>query len=265
MKNIGLAISFAMITIHCSFAEETALKNFRFGIKAAPNFCWMAPDDSKQFENAGLNVKFNYGLITEFKLTKTAVLSTGFDFNTFGGKINYINKTTRYEAVDKSSNDTTAYYYIGSRAFQMKTYEIPLTLKLRTPEIGSLTYFGVFGVNIGIRGKVKSDDTGIYKYEFKTSSGNDTLITGLSESRPDNIITKDLNPIRLSLNVGLGTEYNLAGSTSLVVSINYYNSFLNALKNRSENLEVETKGVYSKLTPQNIKSNGILLNVGFLF
>jgi hypothetical protein len=265
MKNLLFVFSFAMIINQSVFAEETPLKNFRFGIKATPNFCWMAPDDVKQFQRDGISLKFNYGLITEFKLTKTAALSTGFDFNTFGGTINFLNKTTRYEAEDKSFSDTTAYYYISFRTYKMKTYEIPLTLKLRTPEIGSLTYFGVFGVNIGIRGKVKSDDLGKYQFEYKTKAGNDTAISGTSDARPDNIITKDMNLVRLSLNVGLGTEYNLAGSTSLVVSINYYNSFLNALKNTSDNLEVQTKGVYSKLTPQNIKSNGILLNIGFLF
>jgi hypothetical protein len=265
MKNLLFVFSFAMIINQSVFGEETALKNFRFGIKATPNFCWMAPDDVKQFNRQGISLKFNYGLITEFKLTKTAALSTGFDFNNFGGKIDFLNKTTRYATDDKSLPDTTAFYYITSRTYKIKTYEIPLTLKLRTPEIGSLTYFGVFGVNIGIRGKVKSDDFGKYQFEFKTKSGNDTSIVGSSESRPDNIITKDMNLVRLSLNVGLGTEYNLAGSTSLVISINYYNSFLNALKNTSENLEVQTKGVYSKLTPQNIKSNGILVNVGFLF
>jgi hypothetical protein len=267
MKKIyTLAFILAFSTQFIS-AQEAALKNFRFGLKASPVFTWLVPDDVKQFTNAGVKVKFNYGLITEFKLTKTAVLCTGFDFNSYGGKMNFKNNTTRYLVEDVYKKDTTVYYYIGTRTFNMKTYELPLTLKLRTPEIGSLTYFGQFGVNFGFRGKTKANDEGTYKYVVKkapTSLSPDTLVDGLVEARPDNIVTSEMSPIRLGLNVGIGAEYNLVGSTSVVFSINYYNSFINNLKNKSTTLESRTGTVIGNIT-QNVKSNGLVINVGFLF
>ena len=162
MKRI-LPLVFAFIFVfRMSYAQEAALKNFRFGLKLVPVFTWIKPDDIKQFKNTGLQVKFNYGLVTEFKLTKTAVFCTGFDFNSYGGKIEYQNNTTRYEIADLSKTDSAVAFYIKSRTYNMKTYELPLTLKLRTPEIGNITYFGQFGVNVGVRGKVKSEDEGKY-------------------------------------------------------------------------------------------------------
>jgi len=269
MKKI-LLLAFALVFVYkLSNAQEAALKNFRFGLKMVPVFTWIKPDDIKQFKNTGLQVKFNYGLITEFKLTKTAVFCTGFDFNTYGGKIEYQNNTTKYEIADLSKTDSAVAFYIKSRTYNMKTYELPLTLKLRTPEIGNITYFGQFGVNVGVRGKVKSEDEGKYISTITKNVNGVQVVTNVEESnitRPDNIITKDMNVIRLGLNVGVGAEYNLAGSTSLIVSINYFNAFLNTLKSTSKELQsLNTKTNKYEFIKQNVKSNGLAVNVGFMF
>jgi len=270
MKKFSLIVAALVILSQVMLAQEAALKNFRFGLKVAPVFTWMKPDDVKQFSNNGVKIKFNFGLITEFKLTKTAAFCTGFDFNTYGGKIDYKNSTTRYYVAEQDRRpDSVAYFNIASRSYKMQTYELPITLKLRTPEIGSLTYFGQFGVNLGFRGKVKSTDVGKYvSYVTKTDAVTGLPVTKVIESaeaeRPDNIITDDLNPIRLGLNAGIGAEYNLAGSTSLVVSINYYNAFLNTLKGKSKYLETLSGGKYTPIT-QNVKSNALVINIGFMF
>jgi Outer membrane protein beta-barrel domain len=249
--------------------DKTPLKNFRFGIKAVPVITWIQPDDIKQFKNAGIKLKFNYGLTTEFKLTKTAVFATGFDFNTYGGKIEFQNNTTKYDVPDLSTTDSAVSFLITSRTYSMKTYELPLTLKLRTPEIGSMTYFGMFGINVGVRGKVKANDDGKYvSLVTKTVNGvaSTKTIEDATITRPDNIITKDMNLFRLGLNVGIGAEYNLAGSTSLVVSINYFNAFLNTLKNTSKTLQtLNTKSTKYEYISQNVKSNALAINIGFMF
>jgi hypothetical protein len=82
--------------------------------------------------------------------------------------------------------------------------------------------------------------------------------------RPDNIVTKDVNLIRLGLNAGIGAEYNLVGSTSLVVSINYLNAFTNAVVKSSKELRATYSTGENKFT-QSLKANGVALNVGFLF
>ena len=269
MKKICVLSLLIVISIKTTMAEDSVLKNFRFGLKALPVLSWIKPDDIKQFKNAGVSLKFNYGLITEFKLTKTAVFATGFDFNSYGGTIEYQNSTTKYDIPDVSTTDSLVSFLISKRNYNMKTYEIPLTLKLRTPEIGSLTYFAQFGINVGIRGKVKSNDEGKYISKV-TRSINSAIVEKTYEDavseRPDNIITKDMNLFRLGLNVGIGAEYNLVGSTSLVISINYFNAFLNTLKNTSKELQtINTKTNKYDFVTQNVKSNAAAFNIGFIF
>jgi len=264
MKKICVLSLLIVTSIKTTMAEDSVLKNFRFGLKALPVISWIKPDDIKKFKNAGVSLKFNYGLITEFKLTKTAVFATGFDFNSYGGTIEYQNSTTKYDIPDVSTTDSLVSFLISKRNYNMKTYEIPLTLKLRTPEIGSLTYFAQFGINVGIRGKVKSNDEGKYISEgVKSHLIHDD---GPTTERPDNIITKDMNLFRLGLNVGVGAEYNLIGSTSLVISINYFNAFLNTLKNTSKELQtINTKTNKYDFVTQNVKSNAAAFNIGFIF
>jgi CheY-specific phosphatase CheX len=70
----------------------------------------------------------------------------------------------------------------------------------------------------------------------------------------------------LGLNVGIGAEYNLVGSTSLVISINYFNAFLNTLKNTSKELQtINTKTNKYDFVTQNVKSNAAAFNIGFIF
>ena len=226
--------------------DEAGLKGFRLGLIAQPDIAWYKPEDVKIIESSGSRLKFAYGLVTEFRLNKVASFATGILINYTGGGLDFIQDSTFYKLQTETNIDT---FFIKSRLFNIIYADIPITLKMKTPEIGNMTYFAQFGGNLSVRTKARSIDKGVLK--------NTTV-----ESTQENVdITKDMNIMQLGLNVGAGVEYNLAGSTSLMFSLNYHNGFSNIMKKESK-LLIDKFGKALKL---DTKSNYVSLTVGILF
>ncbi len=251
MKKIAIFTFLFSILFLCKTVnaqeDENNLKNFRFGLHAIPAIAWYKPDVVKSFSSSGSQLKFAYGLATEFRLNKVASFATGINISYSGGGLNFLDDSVHYEVVTDSKTDI---FYIKERIFNTIYADIPITLKMKTPEIGAMTYFGQFGVNMGIRTKARATD----KVIVNNPSG--------PEVTQDNVdITKDISFVQLGLNVGLGAEYNLAGSTSLVFSVNYHNGFTNITQKESDYLK-DKKGNPLKLDNQ---SNYFSVTVGVLF
>jgi len=246
MKKLSIVLLvFGLFIAKSSFAQDDSgeLKNFRFGLKVQPSLAWYKPDDAKNFQSFGTKLKFSYGLMTEFRLSKVACFSTGLEMNSTGGGIKYLD-TAYY----KPSGDTNK-FFVDTRTFKANYVDIPITLKMKTPEIGTLTYFGQFGVNASIRWNAKTTDHG-------------HLITSptMLDQGPT-VATKEVGFIQLGLNIGGGFEMNLAGTTSFTVSINYHNGFTNALRGESKVL-LDKTGTAVK---QNVKAKCVSLSIGILF
>lgn len=254
----------AILTLCQSAIAGVNMGNFRFGLKVQPNITWLSPEDKKVFTSGGPRATFTYGLMVEYRLNNVASLATGFDFSSFGGKLSSTDTLNFYNPKDVNPAGKSVVYVLSKRTFSVNYFEIPITLKMRTGEQqNGFTYFGLFGVNLGFRGKAMADDEGYYKY---FSSSNPPAFSSYKEykSRPDNTITEDVNWARISLNVGVGAEYKLGGSTALVMSFHYLNGFTNALAGASTNL-VRSTG--SSTAPADLTSrfSGASLNVGILF
>lgn len=235
--------------------------NFRFGLKMAPSIAWMRPDDKKKLDSDGAALKFAYGLVTEFKLSSVASFCTGVEVNYTGGRLNFVNSadSVYYDPSEYTVPPTgrTDRFFISQRTYKITYIDLPLVLKMKTPEVGGFTYFGMFGVNLSIRGKVKANDKGTL-VSYKDS----TVKVTTDYEIPDLIVTKDMNLFRAGLNVGAGAEYRIAGTTSLFASLNFQNGFTNVLKKESETMRSLTK---NQQFIQNAKTNFFQINIGILF
>jgi hypothetical protein len=250
MKKISLfTLLFSLLFVCNSIKaqdDENNLKNFRFGLHATPAIAWYKPDNEKIFESNGSKLKFAYGLSTEFRLNKVASFATGLNINYSGGTIDFVEDSIHYSV---ENNNVVDVFYIDSRVFNTVYVDIPLTLKMKTPEIGAMTYFGQFGANLGILTKARADDKG-------------TIGNTAGEVKNENVdISKDMSFLSIGLNVGAGAEYNLAGSTSLVFSVNYHNGFTNILQKKSDFL-TNKKG---EKIAMDVQSNYLSLTIGVLF
>lgn len=251
----SICFSFSVNATNPDSTESNSLKKFRFGLKGAPSLNWYKPDDKKKMESGGVKLQFSYGLVTEFRLSSVASFATGLQVDYDGGKINFLDSAYYFISNDAfiASADTAGakatQYRLLKRDYKNTYLTVPLTLKMKTKEIGYLTYFGQFGINSSFRLKSRVDD--------------DVTFSGGTANQTDLDNGKDMNLIKFALNIGAGAEYNLSGSTSVFFGLNFYNGFSSVTKPTSKYLQ---KGKLDKTeVKQKATSNAVALTVGILF
>lgn len=272
--------------------QENEIRNFRFGLVVLPSINWYSTE-SKIIQRNGVAPKFGGGLAVEFRLAKVAAIATGMNIVTSGGKLEYVNQglydksansiyyyfnnnedIVELDKVKDAPTNTLVQYQLNKRSYQTSYISIPLLLKLKTREIGSMVYYGQFGLNSYFRwkGRAKDDVSVIYNPNSSTPS------YGATESKSQLMISKDVSFYNSALNFGLGTEWNLAGTTSMVLGISYNLGFTNVLRKDSKFLErrlnkpdydpqnPQTSGNYEvKALEQIIKENSLVFTIGVLF
>ena len=263
-------------------------KAFRFGLKIEPSFNWLKPDKAEKFESGGIKMGFGIGAMTDFKLGGNIWLSTGvaIDFN--GAKLNYLDNTItdttgfypgyfHYSSgqssgivsvddantalLDTASTTFSEYSFIQleSRSYKVQYVNIPLFIKMKTDEIGYLTYFGQFGLNTSIKTKARATDGGVI------IRGTNIALTDLD----DLDIEKEVNLFKVAGSIGGGFEYNLSESTSLTVAVNFDYGFTSLTKKDSDHIIAIQNGqavaAFEKYSDQKNKANAVRLSIGILF
>ncbi len=109
---------------------------------------------------------------------------------------------------------------------------MPITLRMMTKEIGYFRYYGLFGFNL----------------DYVINATADRRINGGADEN-DIDIKSYVEPVNLSLSLGIGFLYNLSGTTNFIVGLSFNNGFIDVLN----------EGDY-KAT-----ANQFALNLGVLF
>lgn len=224
-------------------------RKIRFGLLLNPQISWLSPN-TKNYTSEGIKLGLNYGLSTEFFLTKNYLFSTGFFISSLGGKVSY----------GGIYDDNNGIYVpsVVDQTYSIKYIEIPLTLKLRTNEIGYMTYYGQFG----LKSAVKFKSTSNYTYADISNSPKEEGVNTAG----------DIFFANMYLTVGAGVEYNISGNTSLMVGLTYNNGFINQLNKESNLLntagkavlDVDGNPVYTDKDPS-ANLNYVSLNIGLYF
>ena len=188
-------------------------KYFHFGLNITPGlyFC-SAGTSANNISNSpnGAAFGFGYGINLEFYFTHNYGLATGLEVTQFG--VNYTSVNTTKTGNITDSVITTAHVQ------SMQYLQLPLLLKLRTNAIGLIKYFGEFG--LGSSFLLSASDNQTVTREVYATSFNPATTNNVN-------IYKNSSFFRESLIVGLGMEYNLAGTTSIQGAITYDNAFTN--------------------------------------
>lgn len=204
------ALGLLVIMVFCFSNAYSQQKPFVFGIKAGPNIGWMNPD-TQGYESDGVKPGFSWGFIADFFLMENYGINTGFDvvFLNGGLKMPY-----RMEDDASISYDGTL-----TRIYKLKYIQVPLTLKMRTNEMGKFRIYGQIGLGANFLIGAKADDS-FSSSEYSTSS-------------EDVNIYDDMTFMRAALILGAGAEFNLGGSTSLMAGIIFNNGFLDILNGQN--------------------------------
>ena len=215
---IVFGLIFLNLSAQDSFENDPVAKlpdedrTFRFGLHFSPNLSWFKTN-TPGYSSDGSKMGFSYGLNFEYFLSNNYLIYSGLTLLHSGGKLKY-----RAGAIYNSSvNGTTVYLADVVSDVTLKFVEIPLCLKLRTNEIGYLTYYGQFGFKTALNIGSKADFTFEYDDE-NTTLPNTTNSLDVADS---------YNFMNLSLVVGLGVEYNISGNTTLNLGLTFSNGFVN--------------------------------------
>ena len=264
MKKIALVLGVFLIT-QCAISQS----KFRFGLKAAPSINWLKPDDVKKFSNGGSTLGFNWGLTGEYALSENFSFYGGLELNHEKGKVGftvpaYYFMKENYELVRTQESggnyipeDTSAFTMkLANRTYKSTYVTLPFGIKMKTAEIGYMTYFGEFGLNLAFRTGTKIDDesTLVDVRASATDAGDYNNPTDINYD-------KDMQPIRVQLRVGLGAEYKISEGTSLFGGFHYNLGFTNVVKGDSRFLVDDN----AKETSQKFSAHGLQLTVGVLF
>lgn len=266
MKNTLILIALIFISVEV-FAQEgmqqsaytTAaperVQPVRLGFVATPTLNWLSTEN-REIDSKGVRAGFTFGLMVDFTIaqTKNYALATGLLFNVANGG------NLRYADLQQRSQTTLPEQAMMDMNLNFQYIEVPLALKLKS-EIGHMSYFGQLGVMGGI--KLSARQNGEYQYEAEPRN---TVIIEREN------VDRDTQLFNGGMLVGLGAEYNISGSTSLVFGINYFHGFTNVLKRNV--LAVDEKGdiqidTESGLPVFGSKRRGVLrslaLNIGVIF
>jgi Outer membrane protein beta-barrel domain len=157
MKN-----SILIITAIClSLSGMAQSQQWKIAFRFDPNISWMKPDD-KNIEQGSNKLKFGFGIMLDKMFTDNYAFGTGFNVIHTGGELSYL-YTGGYKKEGASSNTEIVAQRV--RTYNLQYLEIPLTLKLRTNEIGYITYWAQMGLGLGFNIKAKADDETTYVRE----------------------------------------------------------------------------------------------------
>ena len=221
---IGMLIWLAPVNAH---AQD---KKVGFGLQGIGAITWMKPD-VKEIESKGPRGGYGFGLMFDFRFGDNYSLTSGFNLNYGGGKLEF-QDSIQFEH-DKRTGENFDTIVPGTIiTYKLGYMEIPITLLLKTNEIGYITYFGQIGLSSQIRIKAKGD------------------AASLGEGQIDNgDFKKEVRIFNFGLLVGGGIEYSLGGNTALIIGLLYNWGFVD---------------VIDKDKPK-VSMNSLALRVGVMF
>jgi len=191
---------YLFILVLALICSRSIAQNTRFTVFVDPKFSWMN-SDLKSVENDGSKLGVNIGLNVDNFFAKNYAFMTGISINNTGGNLKYDN--TKYLQTN-GGNDSVPPG--GSLEYKLQYINIPFGLKLKTNEIGYLTFFTHLGINAGINIKA-------------TGAGDDFDLENEN-------ISDEIKLFNLGYFIGAGVEYSIGGNAAVVLGLTYTNGFI---------------------------------------
>lgn len=249
MKKIAFAVVLVFMGSGYMFAQtpdtlaDGLMQNpkFRMGLSFSGVVSWFGTSGSPDFvDGDGTRINIAYGLHTDFGLgtNHNYYFSTGiFALNT-GGTLQY---TYRNPDTGIQSERTIDYRF--------NYINIPLTMMLRTNEVGYVVYYARVGLDNG--------------FEFKSVyNSKDKMPDGSTVSREDEDSPNFGTLYRAGLHIEAGAEINLTGTTNLFFGLEWNNGLNNVMSKDAKGVNPDDPANLKRI---NANTNLIKLNVGVYF
>lgn len=237
-KAIAFIFLFHSVLAQGQYSTGAAPKSWSLGFSVIPQISWAGAGDNT-IQSGGGRGGFAYGLMAEYNFTSNYAFATGIYHKLIGAAVNYLTDSVAFNSI-KNGNNPVYFSSGASVIYKLQYVEIPVTIKLKTNQIGYFTYFGQLGVspsvNISAKGSLIDD-------------GNNILVAVASTN-----FSSDVRLFNLGILICAGAIYQLSGNTSLIASLQFNNGvidFTNDVSNSTNN----SRAV--------LRSLGLNLGIGF--
>ena len=261
MKKIALIIALIAITIGTAHSQDSlstpaqnTSQKLRMGLSISPLLSWFATDgDAGRVATDGVRFNIKYGLHIDSRLgaNPNYYFSTGIFVMNTGGKLDhqYFNVNSSGDTLLTDRNVSYRFNYVN----------IPITMMLRTNEIGYITYFARVGFDAGFNIKATMDF-------------DDRFADGEVKSVVDADAADFAGLFRAGLHIEGGIEYNFSGNSRFMISLEYNGGLNNIFSSDYKLPVVDSDGDLviedgNVKTDQRVKgsSNIVMLNLGVYF
>jgi opacity protein-like surface antigen len=242
MNKISIRLSlvtFLLTAVNLNAQDLTDRINV--GFKISPNFSWLKMTEGDIMKNDDVGLGFSYGLTGDYRFTASENYFIGADIliSTAPVNLQHGGKLQR-----KVADTTQVYENVGFR-YSTQYFQIPVYLKLKTNEIGGMKYHIDIGLGTSftlskkLATKVGAGNTSVYTGTNNTSHDpNSTETTryefdGGKEENKQFSYQDDISSLRMSLILGAGIEYPLAGNTRFTAGLRFDNGFTDFLSDNA--------------------------------
>jgi hypothetical protein len=214
-KTCYVVVCLCLIANILKAQENADEQKIRLGVICSPLISW-GKSNNAAIEADGSRFGINVGLMFDRFFARNYAFATGISIHTMGASIKYKHGYSSFK-----TNDSTYNIPAGAVAkYRLRYIDVPLSIKMRTTQVGNTTLFAQLGVNVMANIKATAD------------------INSLKVSDAD--VRKDhIKPVYMGYHAMLGVEHKIIGNTSLVAGFQYMNGFTNVTSNiKLHNVEV---------------------------
>jgi hypothetical protein len=250
-RNTSFGIAAMLLFASVSSLQAQDAPSVKMGLRVSPNFSWVNIQEGPMSNN-GLGLGFSYGVTSDFSMFKSSNYWFGTELSVstipVQCKSNSELRNVKAKAGSLGTYDTITYNPGKVEfAYKIQYLQIPLTIKMKTDEIGNMKYFFQFGVapSFAMRKKLTTttlDADPIYPankgISFHDPNNTDDEVYQFSGTRipssPSGETEYDfidnINTVRFPLIIGAGIEYKLTGNTMFTAGLRFDNSITDFFK-----------------------------------
>ncbi len=230
-----LALAFALVILTNARAQDNESK-FKLGFLANSSFGWVS-GESKNISGGGLKPGLGFGIYGDYFFADNYAFSVEIQHSTQGFKA-----LADSICIYNSGSGTFSKFGDVTIDYRIRSFQFPITLKLRTNEIGYWRYYGQVGImpSFAYKGIRANFSPGVFPKEDDNSDRlindqeNDFITKDRSQvnaENEENFLAEDnISGFRMPILVGMGTEWSITPSTAILFSLRYEYGLLNMMK-----------------------------------
>jgi hypothetical protein len=179
-------------------------QDYRYGIYVSPLISWFKTNIN-DVKNEGARAGFDFFITAERNLTRNWSFTNGLGFITSSGRL----KSSK-PAVFRFPDFTTTIAAGEPVIYKIQYITVPVGLKIKTEEIGYLTYFAEFGLDPKVVVSGKADIPSAHIKGEKAMT--------------------EIRRFNMGYHFNGGVDYSIDGNTSLILSLGFENNFFDITK-----------------------------------